>query len=84
MSGEKLPTPPADFAPMYIARRYISADIRAGHAAPAYAQGWKNVVNTGNEGRDVEIARRLNLGESLASVARAYGLNSIRITDGSR
>lgn len=83
-AAERIPAPPASFQPTFIARRYISADIRAGHDVPAYAQGWETVVDTGVDRLDVEIARRLNAGESRAAVARAFGLASINITNGSR
>lgn len=83
-AAERIPAPPASFKPTFIAHRFISQDIRAGAEPPPYAAGWKTVVDTGNDRLDVEIARRLNNGESVATVARAFGMASINITDGTR
>lgn len=59
--GEAIPAPPADFEAGYIARRFISQDIRHGAPAPAWAR-MDRVIDTGNSERDVAIARRLNAG----------------------
>lgn len=82
-----IPAPPADFAPRYIAYRFVSLDVRNGAEPPAWARNVKNVIDSGHDGRDVEIARALNddrdgtrkLSDGAREALLAYATNGTRV-----
>lgn len=81
-----IPSPPADFEPRYIAYRFVSLDVRNGAEPPAWARDVKNVIDSGHDGRDVEIARVLNddldgkkkLSDAARDALLAYATNGTR------